>query len=444
MPMKHFLMSSPLFLVAFLFGCGEDPDIANAQQAPVAESAESPLRPGMWRLEISLQGETLPVQMEVVPQREGLPAVYYINGEERLRVPRVELDGSELLLEMTAYDTRIEGTLNDGVLVGELHKKKRDDTQVMPVRAEHGKQYRFFQQPAPPGVDVTGRWAVTFVDDEGNKTPAVAEFRQAGPQLEGTFLTPTGDYRFLAGEVRNSRIYLSAYDGAHVFLFHAEYDEGSDTLSGDFWSGTAWHETWAAERDPDAEIPDGDEMTFLREGYEAFDFTFPNLEGEPVSLSDPRFRNKVVIVQIAGSWCPNCGDETAFLAPWYRENRERGVEIVALMFEHYEDFDAAAEQVRKWREEFGVEYPTLIAGTSEKDVASDALPQLNAVLAYPTTIFIDRQGDVRRIHTSFAGPGTGERYRKLVESFNATVDALLAEPRDTDGNRKGVSNDTGS
>lgn len=434
MPMKRLLSLSPLLLLAFLFACSEEADSPTPQQVPVEDSVESPLWPGMWRLEISLQGQALPLQMEVVPRGEEMPAVYYINGDERVRVSRVELDGNDVLLDMTAYDTRIEGTLNDGVLVGELHKKKRDEVQVMPVRGEHGKQYRFFAQPAPPGVDVSGRWAVTFVDDEGKETQAVAEFRQSGPQLEGTFLTPTGDYRFLAGEVRNGNIYLSAYDGAHVFLFHAGYDEGSDTLSGDFWSGTAWHESWTAVRDPDAEIPGGDEMTFLKEGYETFGFTFPNLEGEPVALSDPRFRDKVVIVQIAGSWCPNCGDETAFLAPWYKENRDRGVEVVALMFEHYEDFDAAAEQVREWREEFGVEYPTLIAGTSEKDVASDALPQLNAVLAYPTTIFIDRQGDVRRIHASFAGPGTGERYRKLVESFNATVDALLAEPRETDDN----------
>ena len=420
---------APMLFAGFLMACGDSETATsdNTATEPVADSAESPLRHGMWRMEISLQDQVLPVQMQVVPRAEGLPAVYYINGEERVRVPRVELDGSELLLDMTAYDTRIEGTLNDGVLVGKLYKKKRDETQVMPVRAEHGKQYRFFERLAPPGVDVTGRWAVTFTDDEGNETEAVAEFEQAGTQLEGTFLTPTGDYRFLAGEVRNGDIYLSTYDGSHVFLFTASHDEESDTLSGDFWSGTAWHESWVAERDPDADIPDGDEMTFLKEGYDSFGFTFPNLEGEPVSLSDPMFRDKVVIVQIAGSWCPNCGDETAFLAPWYKENRERGVEIVALMFEHYEEFDAAAEQVAEWREEFGVEYPTLIAGTSEKDVASDALPQLNAVLAYPTTIFIDHTGEVRRIHTSFSGPGTGERYDRLVASFNATVDALVAE-----------------
>jgi peroxiredoxin len=415
-------------LLVAMAACGEEPEVVQQEQklAPPEESRTA-LWPGPWRLTIELQGKTLPLQMEVVDRDDGVPAVYYINGEERVKVPRVEIDGNKVLLEMTAYDTRITGTVDNGVLTGELHKKKRDETQVMPVRADYGEQYRFFQTMAPPEAELGGRWAVTFTDDDGNETEAVAEFEQQGTQLEGTILTPTGDYRFLAGEVRNGQLFLSTYDGAHVFLFEASYDKVEDRLSGDFWSGAAWHEDWVAERDPAAELPDADAATFLREGYDSFEFTFPNLEGEPVSLDDPKFDDKVVIVQLAGSWCPNCGDETRFLAPWYEENRERGVEVIALMFEYYEDFDAAAEQVRKWRDEFGVEYTTLVAGTSEKDVASEALPQLNAVLAYPTTIFIDRDGKVRRIHTSFSGPGTGERYEKLVRSFNDTVDALLDE-----------------
>src|SRR5690606_18217751 len=184
--------------------------------------------------------------------------------------------------------------------------------------------------------------------------------------------------------------------------------------------------TVIASRGENDEHNDMDKPTSLMKVAVEIDFTFTNIEGEPVSHSDPSIDGKVVIVQLAGSWCPNCADETRFLAPWYRENRDRGVEVVALMFEHFGDFEKAAKQVRIWRETYGVEYPTLIAGTSEKDNVSNALPQLNAFLAFPTTIFIDRDGKVARIHTGFNGPAT-DRYEEGIAAFNATVDALLKQ-----------------
>jgi thiol-disulfide isomerase/thioredoxin len=209
-----------------------------------------------------------------------------------------------------------------------------------------------------------------------------------------------------------------------VFLYEAAID--GDAMRGDFRSGASWRETWVAKRDGNAALPDMDRQTWLKDGVACFDFTFPDENGRPLSLSDPRFADKVVIVQLATSWCPNCADETRFLAPWHRENRERGIEVVALMFEHFDDFDQAAEQVRIWRRTYGVDYPTLIAGTSDKRDASSRLPQLNALLAFPTTLFIGKDGRVARIHTGFNGPATG-RYEADIATFKATVDRLLQE-----------------
>jgi len=141
-----------------------------------------------------------------------------------------------------------------------------------------------------------------------------------------------------------------------------------------------------------------------------------------------------VIVTLAGSWCPNCHDEAAFLRPLYREYRERGLEVVALMFEHFGDFAQAAAATRRFRDKFGIEYTTLIAGTSDTDEASKALPQLTGVFAYPTTIFIDRSGQVRKIHAGFSGPATGQHYEEQTQEFRALVETLLAESgKDTAG-----------
>ena len=115
------------------------------------------------------------------------------------------------------------------------------------------------------------------------------------------------------------------------------------------------------------------------------------------------------------------------MAPFYLQWREEGLEVIALMFEHLDDFDAAAAQVKAFRDKFDIEYTMLIAGSSDKKRASETMSMLDGVYAFPTTIFIDRTGEVRRVHTGFQGPGTGAHYQKLVTGFTNTVETLLAE-----------------
>ncbi len=410
-----------VFAVAMLAACTEETHV------PRAPATESQVLPGTWRAVVKIPGGDLPFQIELQrTERSGWMA-YYVNGEERVRVREVEIGEDSVNLFMPAFNSRIVVDLQDGALVGEMTViKTHADPHVMPFRAEHDQHYRFFEMLRPPEINVSGRWAVTFVDDEGNETPAVGIFRQQGAHVTGTFLTPLSDYRYLAGEVNGKQLFLSAFDGSHVFLFKAEMNEKGKLLV-DFWSALKWQESWTASLDPDAELPDPENLTFLNEGFDRFAFTFPDLDGNPVSLTDRQFNNKVIIITLAGSWCPNCHDEAAFMAPWYLQNRERGVEVVALMFEHYGDFKMAAQQTREFRKKFGIEYTTLIAGVSDKEEAGKVLPMLNAVIAFPTTLFIDAQGNVRRIHTGFNGPGTGERFEVFKRDFTSYVDTLVAE-----------------
>jgi thiol-disulfide isomerase/thioredoxin len=401
--------------VVLLGACSRPPDAASLA--------------GSWRAVAALPGGDLPFFIDVSSDASTHALDAQVrNGAERVPVERVQWEGGTLLLDFPAFDNRIELKSKSGALQGTLTLVKAGGReQVMQVAAKKGETYRFF----PPGggalIDVSGRWSVTFRDDEGIETPAVGEFKQEGDELTGTFLTPTGDHRYLAGQVRDRTLHLSTFDGAHAFLYRAEMDDAG-TLAGDYWSGMAWHERWSAHRDDAAALTRLDELTYLKPGYDRFTFSFPDLHGAPVSLDDERFRGKVVIVVLAGSWCPNCHDEAAFLAPLYREKARRGLEIVSLMYEHFGDMPTAVRQTERMREKFGIQYTTLIAGTSDKDEASKTLPELNAVLAFPTTIFIDRHGRVRRIHTGFAGPGTGAHYDELTREIKALVDELLDEP----------------
>ena len=395
------------------------------REAPHPESTAL-LTPGMYRAVLELPAGELPFGLEIEP--EGAATVgYLINGKERVRLNEITVLGRHLEIRMPGYENRLVADAKDGRLLGEVVLSKAGGNQQhIRLRAQLGQTYRFFEKAASRPTDVSGRWAVTFTSDDGKPEAAVGEFTQSGDAVTGTFLAETGDHRFLAGQMQGDELYLSTFDGAHAFLYKAKVDSDG-ALAGDFWVGTAHHEHWEGKRDPNAALPDAYSLTSMRGGARHFDFAFPDLDGKTVTSKDPAFQGKVLLVALAGSWCPNCHDEAAFLEPLYREYRGRGVEIVSLMFEHFGDFPHAAAATLRFRQHYAIEYTTLIAGISDKDEAVKKLPMLERVYAFPTTIFVDRRGNVRKIHTGFSGPATGDHYTQFEHEVKATLDQLLAE-----------------
>jgi thiol-disulfide isomerase/thioredoxin len=248
--------------------------------------------------------------------------------------------------------------------------------------------------------------------------------------VQGTFLTPTGDHRYLEGDFQGGALRLSTFDGAHAFLYSARL-QADGTLSGDFWSGSGAATPWTARpARPSGEdgLPDAFSQAGLTNPEGRLRFTFPDLEGRPVSLTDERFRGKVVIVSIFGSWCPNCNDEAPLLADWSRRHRDRGFEIIGLAYEETGDPELDRKSVRTYARHHGLDYPLLLAGLSNRQAAAKTLPDFMGLFAFPTTIFVGRDGRVRKIHSGFAGPGTGAHHQKLVAELSALLETLLAEP----------------
>jgi thiol-disulfide isomerase/thioredoxin len=395
--------------------------------APPSAAAPAGVKPGTYRAVLQIPGGDLPFGLDL--SREDSAWVgYLVNGPERVKLSETAVDGGHLEIKMPGYENRLTAVAQGDELRGELVLDKLGGkNQHIPLVAHFDQHYRFFPQSAGEFPNVAGRYAVTFTDDDGRSEAAVGEFTQTNDIVGGTFLTATGDHRFLAGQVHDGDLYLSTFDGAHVFLYKAKLSGPDAVLTGDYWSGTSYHERWSAKRDAQAALPDAYSLTNLRSGVKGFEFAFPDLAGTPVTSKDAKFRNKVLVVALAGSWCPNCHDEAAFLAPFYREYRAKGLEIVSLMFEHFGDFDRAAAATERFRQHYGIEYTTLIAGISDKDEAAKKLPMLDRVYAFPTTIFIDRKGRVRKIHTGYSGPATGDHYTRFVDEFKSTIDQLLAE-----------------
>ena len=226
--------------------------------------------------------------------------------------------------------------------------------------------------------------------------------------------------------MRTDSFMLSSFDGSHAYLFRAVLR--NDTLIGEFRSGTHSLEPWTGVRDPDFLLRDPDSLTFLKEGYDMVDIRLPDLRGDTVSLMDARFAGRVRMVQIMGSWCPNCMDESRLLAQMHQRYHKAGLDVVAVAFEREPDPARAVGMLERYRRRLGIQYDILYGGSSTKEVVSERLPFLNHLMSYPTCIFIDRRGKVRRIRTGFYGPSTGQHYRDYQHNLQQFIERMLAEP----------------
>ena len=380
-----------------------------------------------WRAALQRGSYDLPFGLEINPKANGKYEAFALNGAERLALDETYFEGDSLHIPMLIFDSDLVVKVTENEMKG-FWKKNRNGVwvSVLPFKANKGEVYLFTKKPQPTKHNLTGKYATYFQrPDRKDSSFAVGILEQKGTKLAGTFLTPTGDYRYLAGDVIGDSLFMSCYDGSHAFLFRAAVMPNGQ-IRGGMWSGISGFQPFVATRDEKASLPPPTALTYLKPGYETLDFSFPDTKGNRVSLKDERYKGKVVVLQLSGTWCPNCMDETRFMVPWYKKNAQRGVEIVGLMFERSPEMKISGPKIDFMGKRFGVPYPLVLAGTNDAN-AGQSLPALNKVAGYPTTIFIDKKGRVREIHTGFSGPGTGKYYDQFIEDFNALISKLLAE-----------------
>jgi len=347
------------------------------------------------------------------------------NAEEQIEVDEISYRNDSVFIKPPVFDSYIAAKLTETGLEGNyVHE---DLNRTVPIRAIFGELNRF-KTSGKPQTNVSGNWETTFSpDSEADSYVAKGIFKQDHQKVTGTFRTMTGDYRYLEGVLDGNQLKLSTFDGAHAYLFNATVTDSS--MQGMFYSGNHFKEPFIAKRNEFFELPDANNLTFLKEGYDKVAFSFPDENGNMVSLEDERFKNKVVLVQIMGTWCPNCMDESKFLANYYKNNKDKDFEIVGLAFEYTKTEEKAFTNIERLKNRLNIDYPVLLAqyGTASKVSAQEKLPMLNHVLSYPTTIFIDKTGTVRKIHTGFNGPATGDKYTEFTEEFDQFVAGLLEE-----------------
>lgn len=389
-------------------------------------SAQSVLQQGHWRASLLREDGNHIIFNFDTEQQKGKQVLYVVNGQERMLVNDVKRVNDSLFINMPVFESSFRlKVISKDSLAGSWIKKGAFKDAVMPFTASANQPYRFVPVNGAATANVGGKWKIDFINGDKHED-ALGNFVQTGNEVTGSILTPSGDYRFLAGIVTGNLLQLSTFDGVHAMVFTAEVNGDSITNASHYSSKTST-EKWIGTRDANVKLP-VNKLTRLKDGEDGkLNFSFQDLNGKQVSINDNRFKNKVVIIQLMGSWCPNCMDETEFMSDYYKKNKSRGVEIIGLAYEYSTDFKRSAASIRKFQKRFDVQYPLLIASATVTDPerTEKTLPQLTPIKAFPTTIILDKNGKVTEVATDFFGPGTGEYYTAYKEEFEKKIDALL-------------------
>lgn len=393
-----------------------------------AAQLQAQLKTGWYRAVIQrADSVSIIFNAEAVPEK-GKTVLYIRNDRERLKVEQLEIKGDSVLIDMPFFESsfQLKKQSNHSLTGTWIKGTSRTTPLQLPVTFYYGNSQRFKITQQPKAL-LTGRWQVTFTRAAGGERPAVAFFQQKGNYVSGSFITPSGDYRFLEGVLNGNKLQLSCFDGSHAYFFTADVT-GTNITNGFFYSSASAPEQWRAVKNSKAALPDTTQRTQLKEGESRLNFSFKDINGKFVSINDEQFKNKVVIIQLMGSWCPNCMDESKFLKDFYAGYKSKGVEVIALAYELSLDETRSRASLQKFINRFQITYPVLIAPatSSDPEKTEKTLPQLTPIRSFPTTIFVGKDGTVQQVHSGFYGPGTGIYYEAFKKEFYQTINRLLS------------------
>lgn len=382
----------------------------------VAQSAFIP--EGKWRgVFHNANGTDVPFNFDVKGKTAETAKVYLLNAHERFETGTLTQKGDSLFIPFEQFDTELAFKIGDNKLTG-YFRRKEGGGRSTPVDASYGQNYRF-EDGEKPTADISGNYDVIFKSPTGKEEKTVGLFKQKGNKLYATFLRISGDSRFLEGTVKGNQFFLSSFIGGGIAYYTGSFDAVGVI------TGSNGYSQFTGTKNAAAALPDPYTLTYLKPGYTTFDFTLPDVDGKQVSLKDEKYKNKVVIVTITGTWCPNCIDEANFLAPWYKKNKSRGVEAIGVHFERKTDAAYVKNAIEKFKKRYGIEYDEVVGGVADKNSVAASFPALNNFLSFPTILFIDKQGNVAKIYTGFNGPATGAHYDRFIKEFNDEIDILL-------------------
>ncbi|MBS1765287.1 MAG: TlpA family protein disulfide reductase [Bacteroidetes bacterium] len=377
------------------------------------------LTTGIWRAVLLTPGGELPFGMEIKNNQH--PVVYLLNGDERIEVNEVSISNDSLIMRLPLYDSEIHAAIKEKELDGYWVNLSRKNKPELPFKAVAGNHHRFNE--CTSSRQLPEKWRMMFSPESKDSSAAVGIIHQQGNHINTAILTPSGDYRYLEGSLCGDSLFLSYFDGAFAYLFKAKVSDNK--IEGMFYAGNHWQEKFEAFADANATLPDPYSLTFMKDKNASFTLEALRTDSTLFRFPDKKYEGKVVLIEIMGTWCPNCMDEAAFLADFYKRYQNSDVAIIGLAFEKTKDFSKSVENINRMRNRFHTPYEVMLGGAL--DTVKEKLNMFNRLNGYPTTVFIDKKGKVRQIHTGFNGPATGVYYEKTKDDFINLTNSLLKE-----------------
>ncbi len=370
-----------------------------------------PYNSGEWLLNFEVKDIVIPIHISL-----GEDSVMTIhNGQEQIQAPLM-IQGDSVYIELPHYQTYLTGSITSAESIrGHWHNTQKGADYLIPFYAQSNHAHSDFSSQ-----DIS-KYEVHFSPNTEDEYPALALF-SLNEHATGTFLTETGDYRYLAGHFIDQQLQLSCFDGSHLFHFEAEMQEDS-LVNGLFYSGKHWEEPWIGIKNEQFELAHPDSLTRALQPKAPFELNLMSTDGDFIHMDSTSFQGKVSIVQVLGTWCPNCLDESKYYKELYSKYADQGLQIIPVAFERSDNFETSSITVQRYFKDLGIDYPAYIGGQANKQNASNAFPMLSPIISYPTSIYIDKTGRVCKVHTGFYGPSTGAYYQR----YTQTTDEFIRE-----------------
>jgi thiol-disulfide isomerase/thioredoxin len=389
----------------------------------IAPAAFAQSLAGLWDATITFNGQDIPFRLQIAGDGSHLQG-WLFNGEDKVVASGASFQNGSLVLNFDSYAAKLEAKLQDGALVGQYGPMMK---KSFPVTA-HRHQADASSNAAAPSIN--GLWELAVKSPKGELAWHLVVQQKSASDVSAAILRVDGDTGALTGGYKDGKFVLSHFSGGRpALMILTPASDGTLAIDMTDLHGKSQLTALRPEVARAKGLPpptDPEHHTSVKDAAEPFKFSFPDLNGKIVSNTDARFQGKVVLVNITGSWCPNCHDEAPFLAELYRKYRSQGLEIVALSFEE-EDQLKNPTRLRAFMKEYGIDYTVLLGGTQdERDTKLTQPVNLNS---WPTTFFLGRDGRVRFVHAGFPGPASGELYHKAIHEFDSQVESLLAENR---------------
>ena len=345
-----------------------------------------------------------------------------VNGAERIPIEIKWGKDSTFKSSLPLFNTYFEGKKEKGILTGEWVDPTRTGDYRIPFQIVNNKIREFDTKVHVP---VHLKYKIVFEDDT---VPAILNIDIVKEEFVtyGTVLTETGDYRYLQGEPsENNNFYLSAFDGTHLFYLAGQFVDNK--IEGIFMSGKHYLAKFKGEANATFELRKADELTWIKDSKDVLKLKLDADAKTERSFGEKDWKGKVTLVQIMGTWCPNCTDESRFVKTMYEKYAHQGLQVVPVSFERGTDKQVSFTRINSQAKQMALPYPVYLGSGAEspQKAAAIVFAQLNHVMSFPTLILIGKDGKVKKVWTGFYGPGTGVHYAEHTKEIENSLETEL-------------------